>query len=484
MKYLRTLLIATFVIIGAPTNAQNNALKVCWKKQVQPLDQQYLAFSFQEEISELGHNFEPWQLTPYKANGKLWINAEDFYKQDTLTNGSRVYHSKTSLHKSELLFLDYGDKELFPVTKELTINQIIKSARYFPANLINYFFKQNVQASEESTKELAVYETAINNTIVRLFIRRSNALLVKVTTMHNDDLFGDVLTSLDYSDFTSIGKLYFAQRIDIDRFHGKIKEHVTLAKPEMAMYAPNLIERPIDYKLKESSVNSPDISVNKHNDRIFFIELKHTDDRAMLVEFTDFLLIAEAPINSANGELIIAEARKISPYKPIRYFVFGHHHPHYIGGVRAFIHKGAKIVCTAMDEEYLSYIAQAPHTLVSDSLHLQKRKLEIETIKDSLLISDGSYEMKIYFIGQKSQHTKDYLIYYFPKEKLLFEDDLVWIPKSGEIKKAGARQLGLYHAIRELGLQVETIVQSWPVLDYGVKTIIPFADLETSIGKK
>jgi hypothetical protein len=55
--------------------------------------------------------------------------------------------------------------------------------------------------------------------------------------------------------------------------------------------------------------------------------------------------------------------------------------------------------------------------------------------------------MVVYFIGQKSQHTKDYLIYYFPKEKLLFEDDLVRIAKEGEMKKAGGRQAGLYNAI-------------------------------------
>ena len=116
-----------------------------------------------------------------------------------------------------------------------------------------------------------------------------------------------------------------------------------------------------------------------------------------------------------------------------------------------------------------------------DSLELQPKPLKIQEVKDSTTITDGKFVMKIYFIGKKSEHTNDYLIYYFPTEKLLFEDDLVWIGKTGEIQKAGGRQAGLYNAIKELGLDIKTIVQSWPVADYGVKTIIPFADLQKSM---
>ena len=142
---------------------------------------------------------------------------------------------------------------------------------------------------------------------------------------------------------------------------------------------------------------------------------------------------------------------------------------------------GAKIIALKQNEEYVSYIVNASHTLSPDSLQIEPKPLVFETIKDSLTISDSSTEMKIYFIGEKSKHTNDYLVYYFPKEKLLFQDDLVWISKEGEIKKASARQAGLYNAIKDLGIKVETIIQSWPVSDYGVKTIIPFKDLEKSM---
>ena len=152
--------------------------------------------------------------------------------------------------------------------------------------------------------------------------------------------------------------------------------------------------------------------------------------------------------------------------------------------MRPFIHKGATILSVKSNEEYVKYLANAPHSLNPDSLQLQPKPLQIQVVKDSLTIADGKFEMKIYFIGNKSEHTNDYLIYYFPSEKLLFQDDLVWIAREGEIEKASGRQAGLYNAVKELGLDIKTIVQSWPVTDYGVKTVIPFADLEKSMNIK
>jgi len=261
-----------------------------------------------------------------------------------------------------------------------------------------------------------------------------------------------------------------------------VKDEVKISmRANIVKEVPLLLEKPIDYKLKEDTEITPEIKVEKYNDNIHFIELKHTDDRIMVVEFSDFLLVAESPLNSKNGELIISEAKKIAPNKPIKYFVFGHYHPHYLGGMRPFIHKGATIICSKANRDYVTYLANAPHTLSPDSLQIQPKPLQLEEIKDSLTITDGKFEMEIYYIGEKSEHTNDYLIYYFPTEKLLFEDDLVWIAKEGEMKKASGRQAGLYNAIMELGLKIETIIQSWPVADYRVKTVIPFADLEKSI---
>lgn len=472
-----------FLLLAAlHTNAEDN-LQKCWNNQVKPLKEQYFTFSYQEKLNELEHSFEPWQQTNYVGNGTIWINAGIFLKNDTLTNPGRksLYYSKTQFSNTELLFLDYGEEKLSTVTHGMFSGQPFKVVRYSPVMLIDYFFQKRIAPDKESNNTLIVYKTIINRTIVTLYITKSTNLVAKITTLDDNELFGDVLTTFIYSNYSNSNKVLYPKSVRIEKINGQVIDEVKISNVRLISEVPKLIDKPIDYKIADDTEERPEIKVEKYSDNIHFIELKHTDDKVMIVEFSNFLLVAEAPLNSKNGELIISEAKKIAPSKPIKYFVFGHYHPHYLGGMRPFVHKGAKIVCSKINQEYVSYLANADHTLNPDSLQLQPKPLLLEVIKDSLVISDEKFEMKIFFIGKKSGHTNDYLIYYFPVEKLLFQDDLVWIAKEGEIKKASGRQAGLYHAIKELGLNVETIVQSWPVSDYGVKTVIPFADLEKSM---
>lgn len=472
------LLFSSFII-----NAQN-PLKECWNLQVNELKNGFLKLDYQEKLNRLGHNFKPWKQTKYSGKGNVWSSQNIFMKQDTLVRGRRSYHSKTSLNQSEFLFLDYGDDTLLAVTEEMFLDKIFNSARYSPVYLINYFVKNNITADSENNTEFAIYKTQINHKTIQLFVRKKDYLLEQVTILSHDDLYGDVLSIFRYSDFGKVNKTFFPKKIKIEKINGKIIDEVIVNHVNFIENAIPILERPANYKFEKEKIITPKIATKKYNNNIHLIELEHTDDRVMVVEFSDFLLIAEAPINSKNGDLIIIEAKKIAPNKPIKYFVFGHHHPHYIGGVRSFIQQGAKVICSKENEEYLKYIATAPHTLKPDQLQKYPKQLQIELIKDQLTITDGKLEMIIYFIGEKSEHTNDYLIYYFPNQKLLFQDDLVWIADKGEIKKARKRQAGLYNSIIELDLEVDTIIQSWPVADYGVKTIIPFKDLEKSMNIK
>lgn len=484
IKPLKLLFSIVFLQFTFHSISQSNHLHKSWEKQVKPIANYILTFNFSEKFNDLGHSFYPWQQTHYTANGQIWSNANKYSKLDTLKSGKRVYYSKTHLNKDEILFLDYGDKKIFPATTELFMDQTFKTAKYLPTRILNHFKIHNIQQSDSRNVKYAVYTDTINGSIVNLYIDKSTNLLIRVTTLSHDDLFGDVLTTYTYSNFIKVEDLNLALDVKIQKINGKLVDEVHLTNPTITDSIPPLLERPVDYKLVDKVPEKTEVKTEKFNKSIHLIELVHTDDRVMLVEFSDFFLVAESPLNSENGELIIAEARKIAANKPIKYFVFGHYHPHYLGGVRPFVHKGAKIISSKEDEEYVSYIVNAKHTLNPDSLQLEPKPLVFEKMRDSLTISDDSTKMVIYFIGEKSKHTKDYLIYYFPNEKLLFEDDLVWIKKDGKTRKASGRQAGLYNAINDLGIDVKTIIQSWPVAEYGVKTVIPFEDLEKSINVK
>ncbi|GAA3995612.1 hypothetical protein GCM10022408_02690 [Hymenobacter fastidiosus] len=485
MKASRYLLLTLLLLTRLSAQAKGpDNLRACWKQQVEPIRNAYMALRYQETLAQLEHSFQPWQPTNYTGTGRVWSKADSFLKSDTLRKGPTTYFSQTQRTPTTLLFQDYGDKQLTRVTQEAFLEHPVQSARYAPGQLIQLFVDQKVRPAPESTRELVVYKITLHRTIVRLFIRTADNRLGKVTALGPDELFGDVLTTYTYQDYATVGKLAYAKSITIDKINGKLTDQVTITAAELLPAAPNLLTAPADYKLAPETAPAPQVSVTHHSPHLHFVELKHTDDKVLVVEFDTFLLVAEAPLNSENGELIISEARKIAPGKPIRYFVAGHYHPHYLGGMRPFVHKGATVLTTAADVPYVQYLAAAPHTLRPDSLQRQPRPLKTEEIKTSKTIAEGGFEMQIHLIGSQSEHTNDYLIYYFPSEKLLFEDDLVWIARQGAIKKAGGRQAGLYHAVKARGLDVQTIVQSWPVQDYGVKTTIPFADLEESMQVK
>ncbi len=482
-KYVVVLLLSLRIAAPAWAGRPDN-LQACWNQQVKPLQTQSVSFRYRETLAKLEHSFQPWQQTDYTGTGRVWSNATSFAKSDTLRKGAATYFSRTQLTGTTLLFQDYGDKQLSSVTAAAFQEYAVPAARYAPGLLIQHFFSQRVAPDPESTAELVVYQAKISRVLVRLYIRTADNRLSKVTAVSHDELFGDVTTTYTYQDYAALGKLAYPQTIGIASINGKLTDKVTILAASVEAAAPTLLTAPAGYALASDEAVKPEITVEQFRPRLHLLNLKHTDDRVLVVEFDTFLLVAEAPLNSENGELIIGAARRIAPGKPIRYFVAGHYHPHYLGGVRPFVHKGATVLTTAGDLPYVQYLAAAPHTLRPDSLQRQPRPLRTEEIVDRKTIAEGAFKMDIYVIGSKSQHTNDYLIYYFPTEKILFEDDLVWIAKQGEPKKASARQAGLYHAVQALGLDVQTIIQSWPVQDYGVKTIIPFSELQQSMSVK
>ena len=484
MKHTLIIILVMLISRCVVSAKSQDILQACWAKQVQPLQNAYISFNFQESAYTLAHLSEPWQANHATSRGSIWCSSDRFMKADTANMWGNIYYSKTQLDTSALLFLDYGDREISKITRGTFADEPIEEARYSPVLLINYAHKHAMEAVQETNKRFSIYALQIGKTLIKMFIDKKDALLKKVSMLSNDDQFGDVTKTINYSGFIQVSTLSYPGRIEIDKMNGKLKDTVTLNAAQIVQTVEPVLPKPADYKFIDEMVTIPEVSVETYSDHIHFITLKHTNGRSMVVEFKDYLLVAEAPLSSKNGELIISEAMKIAPGKPVKYFVFGHYHPDYTGGIRPFVHKGATVLCTKDDVPFVQYLAGTPHTLEPDSLQLQPRQLKTEETGEHKTIADEKYEMDIYHIGSKSAHTKDYLIYYFPQEKMLFEGDLVYISADNKPRRANMRQAGLYNAIKELHLDVKTIEQSWPVANYGVKSEIAFGELEDSINLK
>lgn len=474
-------LILILILSAIHVEAQtSNPLLESWTKQVKPLGNRYLAISFAEKRSELENTYDPWQAVPYKGNGTICFNADYFAKKDSILTGHKVHTAKAQYNSQVLLWQDYDARTLSTVTKKMTDAYLIQTARFTPVLLLDYFKKKNIAVSKASNNFYTQYEATINKMLVSLYVRNSDHLNYMTTILENDELYGDALTTITYDEFRNIEGLDYPSKIKIAKVNGRVNDEVTISVANMVSTAEILLNKPDPYTVMEDAISTPEVSVEKYSDHIHFITLKHTSNKVMVVEFSTYLMVVDAPLNTANGELVIHEAKKIAPGKPINYFSFGHHHPEYIGGLRAFVHEGSKIITTPGNKEYVKFIVNNPHALSNDILQKEPHALILDSMTSSSKnISDGKFEMKIYFLGVKSHHTGDYLIYYFPAEKLLFEDDMIQMKNSGEMIKANARQLGLYNAIKELNLDVSTIVQSYQA-GKDFKTTISFDDLEKS----
>ena len=88
---------------------------------------------------------------------------------------------------------------------------------------------------------------------------------------------------------------------------------------------------------------------------------------SVVVEFNDYLAVAEAPLDERRSLAVLAEAKKLAPNKPVRYVLTTHHHFDHAGGLRTYVGEGATVVTHQSNVPYFEKTLVAPATLVPDA---------------------------------------------------------------------------------------------------------------------
>jgi glyoxylase-like metal-dependent hydrolase (beta-lactamase superfamily II) len=171
----------------------------------------------------------------------------------------------------------------------------------------------------------------------------------------------------------------------------------------------------------------------------------------MAVAFDDYVLVTEAPVDSATSERVLERIRELAPGKPVRYLVQSHHHDDHIGGIRTYIAEGTTIVTTEGVKPLIDKLAAAPFLLTPDRLGREPKEPRTEIVAKRLTIADENHTAVIRNIGPTA-HAGDLLIVYLPKEKILYQADMI---NDGEYpENHGTREFQAEIA----GLEVKTIV--------------------------
>jgi glyoxylase-like metal-dependent hydrolase (beta-lactamase superfamily II) len=153
---------------------------------------------------------------------------------------------------------------------------------------------------------------------------------------------------------------------------------------------------------------------------------------------------------------VLEAVKRIAPGKPVRYVAFSHHHDDHGGGLRPYIAQGVTIVTTPETRQFVEKVASAKHILRPDALSASPRAPVIETFRKKRVFTDGEMTVELHDIGPTS-HVNEIVLAYFPKERLVFQGDLIIIAPRGSPAPANALTAELARALERLHLDVETI---------------------------
>jgi hypothetical protein len=233
--------------------------------------------------------------------------------------------------------------------------------------------------------------------------------------------------------------------------------------PASSAFPESLLQSPAAFELPttvDSLVAEPKIVPLAPG--LWAAEMEDIDSRSMIVEFSNYLAVIEFAVGSANGERLVDSAHRKWPKKPVRYALFSHYHPHYLGGVRAMIAEDATVITTPGNEAFVREISTLPFESKPDRLARTPRRLKIRTFADRFELADSTNRLVAINYGERSQHTDEFVVFWFPRAKLLFETELGWFRVDGKLR-ASRRAAPLLAWIGEQKLDVDRIVQSWPM---------------------
>jgi glyoxylase-like metal-dependent hydrolase (beta-lactamase superfamily II) len=201
------------------------------------------------------------------------------------------------------------------------------------------------------------------------------------------------------------------------------------------------------------------VQTEKIADGVYY--LKGGTHHSVAVEFSDHIVLIEAPLNEQRSLALIREVTNLTPNKPIRYVVNTHHHFDHSGGLRTFVDAGATIITHEANADFFAAALSAPRTQNPDNLAPSQKKPVIEKVSDKRVLGDSTHTLELHLVRDNPHHD-GILMAFLPKEKILIEADVYTPQNSGSPNAAAARvnqnTVNLVDNVERLKIDYETIL--------------------------
>ena len=295
-------------------------------------------------------------------------------------------------------------------------------------------------------------------------------LLERVVTWIPDRVMGDMQVEIRYSDYRDVGNgVKFPHRIHAHQGDhpllpgGNGRNWMDIQVSNVQVNVPNAAQE-IPAAVRNAPAPQERVVATQLNPGVWL--MGGGSHNSVAVEFRDFIVVVEGPLDDSRSIPVIAEVKRVIPNKPIRYLINTHHHFDHLGGTRAYAAEGAIIVTHEGNRNFYEDVVLAPQirTLMPDRLSqfpwatTGPGPAPIETFTDSRAISDGQRTLQIFHV-QGLNHNQNMAIIYLPQERIVINADLWSPPAAGAPPpNVGQSQVTLYNNIRRLRLDVATHV--------------------------
>jgi hypothetical protein len=316
-----------------------------------------------------------------------------------------------------------------------------------------------------------------------LYADSKNQEIKKIERLEHDEIYGDVVQEIIYSNYKTIKGLPIPSQIlhKKNNFPQRVFNYKSLnINPTIDTI---LIKKydPLYFSSQILEQTQTAYELDTIAPGLYILKLKLLNNKVLVAEYKDFLSIIEAPQNLETGRSIIKYLNEKFPTKKIKYCFVSHHHPDHAGAITAFMENNSTIISTNKSINFFKTISKGKSTRIlnnNDLVISNKVSYHIIDADSNKTFFSKEYPLKVYERGKSTFHTNEYLFFYFPVQKILFVGDLVYFSATGVIPQS-KRAYSLFKLITEENILVNRIYTSFPL--NGVKEYGTFEDLKAAL---